>query len=144
MKTLNLNVRMNFSDNLSQEDVNGVMENVMFGIERQRDNSGLVIDNCENYTSCIKITQAIDMVEWAENHFEIVTAIKQQLDRMELDGVDTAKAWKVENEQGRGGLYELSAKLTNKFMAKYANVIWGEEIEYVDTMEQFIKDELYN
>ena len=141
MKTLNLNVKLNFSDGIAKEQVDGIINNVQFGIERQRDNSGLV-DEADIYTSKISITQAVDMVEWAENHFEIVTAIQQQLNRDELDGIGTA--WKVENEQGRGGLYELSVKLTNKFMAKYADIIWGEEIEYDDTMEQFIKDELYN
>lgn len=141
MKTLNLNVKLNFSDGIAKKQVDGIINNVQFGIERQRDNSGLV-DEADIYTSKISITQAVDMVEWAENHFEIVTAIQQQLNRDELDGIGTA--WKVENEQGRGGLYELSVKLTNKFMTKYADIIWGEEIEYDDTMEQFIKDELYN
>ena len=77
--------------------------------------------------------------DWLETHYEIVMAIEQQLNNTTI-----GKAWEVENTQGMGGRYELSEDLTDEFELEYKDVLWGEELIYLDEIEKFIKRELYN
>lgn len=42
------------------------------------------------------------------------------------------------NHKGTGGLYELAKEWTDKFTEQYKDVAWGEEIEYYDTIEEFL------
>ena len=48
-------------------------------------------------------------------------------------------ARKVSEEQGSGGLYELAQSLTNKFEERFKNIVWGEDLEYFDTLGAFLK-----
>jgi len=77
--------------------------------------------------------------DWLEAHYKIVMAIEQQLSHSD----DVGKAWDVVKTRGTGGLYNLSEDLTDKFELEYESVMWGEDLEYIDEMEAFIKRELY-
>ena len=46
----------------------------------------------------------------------------------------------MEYEFGMGGKWMLSYRLTNEFHEKYSEVNWGEELDWFDTLEQFLKD----
>jgi len=76
---------------------------------------------------------------YLETHFEIVQAIT--LEYMNED----PKGRVVEEHEahGHGGLYMLAEELTDKFEQQYRNVKWGEDLDWFDTLEVFIKNELY-
>ena len=76
-----------------------------------------------------------DFEEYLEIHYDIVEAIT--FDR-EFDNTCTLIGRTV-IERGTGGLYELAKELTDKFTSQYKDVVWGEELEYQDTMVEFLK-----
>ncbi len=80
----------------------------------------------------------IDLEEYLEIHYDIVQEITIAESGSDNLVIQTAE------EKGQGGLYELAKELTDKFVGQYKDVVWGEEIEYQDTMEEFIKKELFN
>jgi hypothetical protein len=77
--------------------------------------------------------------EYLEIHYDIVEAITFETHH---DNPCTLLG-KIIEEKGTGGLYELSKELTDKFVTQYKDVIWGEELEYQDTMVEFLKINLY-
>ena len=73
---------------------------------------------------------------WHETHFDIVRAI--------VENEETSPVIiKQLDEIGSGGLYDLANELTNKFESIHQNTIWGDELEYYNTMEEFIKYNLF-
>ena len=80
-----------------------------------------------------------DILEsWHETHFEITEAIINALDN------NNNEALKIHENFGRGGLYEYAKELTDKFEIKFKDEIWGETLEYMDEIEKFIEQEIYN
>lgn len=77
--------------------------------------------------------------DWQETHFEIVSYMNDILNKCGTKNI----VYKRHEEQGRGGLYELSAELTDKFQKKYSKVNWGEETYWLDTIEKFINKECF-
>ena len=79
--------------------------------------------------------------DWHETHFEIVSAINDQLNGN--GNFEFGVAYTVACQNGRGGLYELAKDLTDKFEELYSETIWGEDLYWSDTIEEFVKKELY-
>ena len=48
----------------------------------------------------------------------------------------------IENEKGRGGMWELAEDLTNEFQSRYDGTNWGEELDWHDTLEKFLTEKL--
>lgn len=65
-----------------------------------------------------------DLADWAETHYEISAAIATQ---------------EIDVAGGRGALWELSYKLTNKFQDLHAGYDW--DGEFYDALESFILHE---
>lgn len=81
-----------------------------------------------------------ELEEWAEVHFEITSEIN-----IILDGDDrtVSPVWKIRSDHGCGGIWQLAFALTNKFQEQYKGIVWGEELEWMDTLEKFYEEELY-
>jgi hypothetical protein len=45
-------------------------------------------------------------------------------------------------EQGTGGMYELSEELTDAFEKEYKGAIWGADFDYYETIEHFLDQKL--
>lgn len=72
---------------------------------------------------------------YLEAYFDIVQYITRELDNhYEMITVISKRKY----EQGSGGMYELAKEWTDEFTEKYKGVAWGEEIEYYDTIEEFL------
>lgn len=78
--------------------------------------------------------------DWHETHYEIVEAITLILCDDELDE-DSVIAKRYE-EQGRGGMYELAQELTDAFELEYEGAVWGEEMDYQETLGNFLSAKL--
>ena len=72
---------------------------------------------------------------WYETFYEITHTIERHQD----EGVKSL-VWEVLGSQGRGGLYELAKKLTDKFELLYKDREW--DGEYFDEVERFLETEL--
>ena len=77
---------------------------------------------------------------WMETHHDIVEAITMIMAHDQPTGTANDR----HEAEGHGGLYELGLELTDKFENKYCGIEWGTDIEYMDTMDEFIKEELHN
>jgi hypothetical protein len=73
---------------------------------------------------------------WMETHYEIVQAITLKLSDEDMEE-DSALYERLE-EQGTGGMYELSEELTDAFEEEYEGAEWGEKLDYYDTLENFL------
>ncbi len=73
---------------------------------------------------------------WMETHHEVVSFISWQLH--ESKGNTVVKEW--HDKTGTGGLYELAEEWTNEFEEKYQGTEWGVDLEYFDTIEEWLKE----
>jgi len=48
----------------------------------------------------------------------------------------------VEHEKGRGGMWELAESLTDEFQELHKDTNWGEELDWHDTLDQFLTEKL--
>ncbi len=80
---------------------------------------------------------------WMETHFEIVQAITNESTDT-IGEYSSLMAQQREEQQGRGGLYELSRELTDKFELLHEGKEWGidDDTQYFDEIEAFIEEEL--
>lgn len=76
-------------------------------------------------------------MENLEVHYDIVEFISEHLTAWKGDDAWSTILKRYE-EQGRGGMYELAKEWTDIFMRDYKDVEWGEELEYYDTIEEFL------
>jgi len=76
--------------------------------------------------------------DWIEAHHDIVAEISRIQSLDEPYGL----VRKTIEENGRGGMYELGIKLTDEFIKLYEKTIWGEELEYYETIELFLNQKL--
>jgi hypothetical protein len=86
----------------------------------------------------MKITEIKDLDCYLETHFEIVQAITIEW----LNDEPVGKVKVIHDERGSGGLYELAKELTDKFEKLHENTEWGFELGYLETLEEFIENEL--
>lgn len=70
---------------------------------------------------------------WAETHHHIVAEIT--LKRHNNEPSKTLEA--AQNNEGIAGIWVLGRNLTNAFEFLYQDIIWGEDIEWMDTIEKF-------
>ena len=86
-----------------------------------------------------KIVEFVNGFEnWHETHFEVVSAITQEL-RKDPNDIAPVVA-KRQLEQGTGGMYELAQELTDKFEELNKGRYW--DGEYYDEIEEFMEKEL--
>ena len=76
------------------------------------------------------------IAELLEVHYDISVELQRQAN------IEDSPIQQAYQAQGRGGMYELAMELTMKFTKQYGNVAWGEELDYTDTMESFLEQEL--
>ena len=77
-----------------------------------------------------------DLTELLETHFEITDFIVYQTENEE------SPIYKVYESKGRGGLWELSKKWTEEFTYQYKSVVWGQDFDWIETLETFLLDKL--
>lgn len=76
-----------------------------------------------------------DFVSWYETFYEMVAGFYSNPDNEFLN--------KIENDQGRGGMWELAKDLTDKFEKKYQDTPWGDEgFDYYESIDKFLEEEL--
>lgn len=75
-----------------------------------------------------------DLTTYLETHFEIV----QFITRKENESSDNIVK-RIASNSGTGGLYELAKEWTDEFEAKHKYTIWGEELYFFDTIEEFLE-----
>jgi hypothetical protein len=77
---------------------------------------------------------------WYETFFDITQAITMYMNDESYDQDQKGLIEDRQREQGIGGMYELTRELTDEFELKSQGVVWGEEAEYFDTIEEFINE----
>jgi hypothetical protein len=82
--------------------------------------------------------KAEELEEYLETHYEIVKEIEYIHQSDEMYG----RVLRVSEEKGFTGLYLLAKELTDLFHSRYKNIVWGMELEWFDTIEEFLKEEL--
>ena len=120
----------------------------------------MFVSGCEHYADCLKTAEKLnldvanklisqiefsaektkkeDLNDYLEAYFDTVQFITDCLDRQCGDDRLANVVSKRQYEQGSGGTYELAKEWTDEFTEKYKDVAWGEEIEYYDTIEEFL------
>ena len=80
------------------------------------------------------------MEELLETHFEMATRL-EDMAQMDTDKTPLIFAIRYENE-GRGGLYGMAKELATRFNEQYKDVVWGEDLDWIDTIETFLNENL--
>lgn len=77
-----------------------------------------------------------ELEDWAETHHVIVEAI--------VEAGEESNVINITREiQGMGGVWLLGIELTDKFEALHKDTVWGEDVDWLDTIHEFINEELY-
>jgi len=73
--------------------------------------------------------------DYLETHYVISVFIDKHQDEIQslLD---------VQFDSGTGGLWDKAESLTNEFQSKYDGTAWGEELDWHDTLDEFLKEKL--
>lgn len=79
---------------------------------------------------------------WMETHHEVVSEINSLIWADTFDQDSDGIIEERFREQGIGGMYELAEELTDAFEKQFEGVVWGEELEYFDTIETFLYERL--
>ena len=74
---------------------------------------------------------------WHETHFEVVMFINSR-DEYYYDGCDKEVVYIRRQEQGQGGIYELASEWTDEFEEQYKDIVWGEDLDWFDTIEDWL------
>jgi hypothetical protein len=77
---------------------------------------------------------------WMETHYEVVQAITLKLSDEDME--EDSALYELLEEQGTGGMYELSEELTDAFEKEYKGAIWGADFDYYETIEHFLDQKL--
>lgn len=144
MKTLNLNLDLTFSGEVSDTGVNEVIKNVADALKSKIQNDGISPDESDVFTEKIEVKKARTFTNgfssWIETFYEMTQAITMEMSKDNPIGTVGER----HEAQGHGGLYELAEELTDKFELKYKDVEWDSvELEWWDAIDAFIKKELY-
>ena len=81
------------------------------------------------------IMNEVETEDYLETHFEIASYIDRKSNELEDNPI-----LKLAYTGGQGALYMLAKSWSDEFQSRYKNVAWGEEIEYHDTLEEFISE----
>jgi len=73
-------------------------------------------------------------IEYLETHYEVVAWLELDFD------CETSMGYCHRRDYGVGGMYELAKSITDDFELKYKGVVWGEELEYFDTLDEFLAE----
>jgi hypothetical protein len=79
------------------------------------------------------------ITSYLETHYEVVDFITTMILKNKIENTVIDE---VQGHQGIGGLYELAEDLTDKFEKKYKGKVWGEELDFFDVIDEFLKEEL--
>jgi len=82
----------------------------------------------------------LNELSFLETHFEVSAFIGLKIAEWNGDEENIDKVNEVYCEQGRGGVYELAEDWTTEFENKYKDVVWGEEADYFDTIDNFLNN----
>lgn len=81
-----------------------------------------------------------NLEEFLEVHYDVSVVLEK------LSDLDSDKQPLFFNNYffnyGTGGLYVLAKAWTESFMYIHEDVIWGEDADYNDTFEEFIKEQI--
>lgn len=77
--------------------------------------------------------EELELIEWAENHYEISVAVSEASDS------ECSKIYGL----SKGELWEVSKSLTDTFTNMHKDVLWGDVLEYFPTLEDFLTSKLY-
>lgn len=75
-----------------------------------------------------------DISSYIETYFHVVRFIAEKENCEKSNNF----VLKTRNLQGVNGLYILGKGWTEEFEKEYADVKWGEDLEYYDTLEEFL------
>ena len=82
-----------------------------------------------------------NLEEYLETYFDVVAFItERQLWYYEHGEESEEVIYKHYENWGSGGMYDLAKEWTDIFMRDYKDVEWGNELEYYDTIEAFLKN----
>jgi len=75
---------------------------------------------------------------WNYTHYDIASEITR------INHLDKpfGLVERIVSKEGLSGLYGLAEELTDEFELKYKGVAWGLELEYYDTIEEFLNEKL--
>jgi len=82
----------------------------------------------------------LDLEDLLETHFEIATRLDYMASLSEEE--QPKKFAEMYLNYGRGGLYMEAQKLSLKFQEIYKHTLWGEELDWIDTIETFLDKNL--
>ena len=74
---------------------------------------------------------------YLETYYEVVGKIQY-----DLNVGSKNLTWKINESQGKKGLYDLAQDLTLKFEQQYAPT-WFEIYDFYETIDKFLEEELY-
>lgn len=84
---------------------------------------------------------AAELTEYLETYYEMAAGIEQAIFAWTEVGVKTPVSERYE-QQGTGAKYELAREWTDEFQKKYAEVKWGDDRDWFETVEAFIAGKL--
>lgn len=73
---------------------------------------------------------------WISTHYEMVQAITLKL--CDEDMKEDSALYERLEEEGTDGMYDKAEELTDEFEKEYKGAIWGEKLDYYDTLENFL------
>lgn len=107
--------------------------------QARRDTLKIVVERLEECLNAKEDNQNVIDTDWKEAHFVISVQISELSDtEKHMDNVAIA----TQEKGGIGALYELSEMLTDKFQLLHKDTIWGEDLDWQETIDDFISTEL--
>jgi hypothetical protein len=83
-----------------------------------------------------------DLEDYLEIHYNTVEFITEHL-RDWRGNYNWSTILKIHEKQGSGGMYLLAKQWADEFQEIYKDVLWGEDLEYYDTIDEFLRDKNY-
>lgn len=78
----------------------------------------------------------ISKSDYLETHYEVSVWVENNEDDADIV-IDAV------SENGMGGKWVLAQILTDEFQSKYKDTIWGEELDWLDTLYSFLNSKKY-
>ena len=75
------------------------------------------------------------LTSWYETFYEIASSIEYIIHYTGITPDHPIVNYYQDN--GSGAMYELAKDWTNEFEAKYKDTIWGEDLDWLDTLNEF-------
>lgn len=77
--------------------------------------------------------------DFLEAHFEMTALIMEHLNLHYLED-NFSLVLLTHSQQGRGGLWGLAERWTKEFQETFGDVVWGEDLDWIDTLEKFFEE----